>query len=561
MPEVGGYQKTDFASLRAGIPLQPEVIVNNTLADHLINFVTPCLIFILSCVVLLYLLNIRFIYTSVLDLSLRTFAISFALGVVALNRVIARRGSQESVIYVFGLFLAVALYTIGSTSGYDVGSVGRNFLNENMWVALFFNTTVVIGIWWMVNRLTHECCVDESSVAGDIGIFTATGARMRQTLRRMAEDAPPSMDKRMQSADVNEPWLFINAFDPSEPTPRTLTRQVKAAKDYSDRLPARHPGMALFYFSIPVMLIFTSGLRVIQHAGMPAVRMGAYYMAVYTLCALFLLSLTCLRQLRAYFSVRGVSMSGALSWLWMGISLVTVLLILWLAASLPLPSLPPAVYIDEQQIDVYVQQSARIRLLEVTPPTMSFLEQYRFRERAELTAQIIMVVILFYAALKGIGYLLSLGAAKKGELSKPLAWLITTLAWLLFKLWPALFRWTFPKRRIRIQRNIALSSRYDNPFAKPGTPKMPTREHIAYAYDALRALATDIGAPPKASQTPYEFLENYPDGLRSMREEAEEIIRFYVIAAYSTEEINTRIEDRLRKFWHAFRTVRNLYVR
>ena len=78
---------------------------------------------------------------------------------------------------------------------------------------------------------------------------------------------------------------------------------------------------------------------------------------------------------------------------------------------------------------------------------------------------------------------------------------------------------------------------------------------------ALRALAADIGAPPKESQTPYEFLAHFPAGLRSMREEAEEIIRLYVIAAYSSEEMNLRLEDRLRKFWHAFRIARNYYVR
>ncbi len=204
LPEVGGKQKTDFASLQAGIPFRPEVIVNNTLADHAVNALTPCLIFLLSSVVLLYLLNVRIIYTDVFDLNLRVFAISFVLGIVSLNRLIARHGSQESYLYVFGLFMAVALYTLITTGGYDVGSVARQFLNENMWVALFLNMSVVTAAWWMVNRLTHECCVDESAVAGDIGIFTATAARMRQTLRRMASDAPPSRETRMKAAGIDQ---------------------------------------------------------------------------------------------------------------------------------------------------------------------------------------------------------------------------------------------------------------------------------------------------------------------------------------------------------------------
>ena len=61
--------------------------------------------------------------------------------------------------------------------------------------------------------------------------------------------------------------------------------------------------------------------------------------------------------------------------------------------------------------------------------------------------------------------------------------------------------------------------------------------------------------------TPYEFLENYPKELAGMHKEAEELIRLYVIAAYSIFETDRRLEDRLRKFWIAFRVTRNAYVR
>lgn len=561
LPQVGAKQRTDFASLQQGVPLRPQVIINNTLADHVVNFATPFLIFILANAVLSYLLNVRFIYTAVFDLSLRSFAISFVLGIVALNRLIARDGSQESYLYAFGLFSAIALYTVGTTNGFEVGSVGRNFLNESMGAALLFNMSVVIGIWWMVNRLTHDCCVDESAVAGDIGIFTATAVKMRSTLQRMSAEPVPSRDERMKAADVGEAWHNISAFDPTEAPTWKALQQGPVVHDYSSRLPARHPGMALFYFSIPVMLVFTLGLRVIQNAGMPAVRMGGYYMAIYTFCVLFLLSLTCLRQLRAYFNARCVAMPEPLSWLWMGASLVMVMLIMWLASILPKPALPPAVNTGEQQLHVYGQRSGRMEVLNVTPPNLAVLEDVQFTQRLEIVAWVVIFVAVAYAVLKGAGYVISLAAEKKEALPLPLSWLITALAWLLFHLWPALFRWTFPKRRIRIQRSIALSSRYENPLGKQGARQMSTREHVAYAYDALRALATDIGSPPKASQTPYEFLADYPKGLQSMREEAEEIIRLYVVAAYSTEAMNARMEDRLRKFWLAFRAARNRYVK
>lgn len=561
LPEVGQPQKTDFASLRAGIPLQPEVILNNTGGDQLVNFITPALIFLMTNSAILFLLNVRFIYTSVLDFSLRFFAINFVLGIVALNRVIARKGSNESAIYIFGLFAAVFFYTITATGAYNVGSVGRNFLNDSLLAALCFNISIATGIWWMVNRLTHECCVDEEATAGDIGIFTATADKFRWGLQRAASVETEQPVKPVKAAEVDAPWYQINAFDPMEIHAAPAAPRKAAPLDYSARLPERHPGMSLFYFSIPVLLIFTLGLRVIQHAGMHAVRIGAFYMGIYTFCLLFLLSLTCLRQLRAYFAQRGVSMPANLSWLWMGASLAMILMMMWIGARLPMPALPPAVYVDEQQIDLYTQESKRIQLLDITPPTMTLMERYKILQHLDVAARLIMVVLLLYGAYKCLEYTLGYILKRKEDLPYTLAVLITAITWLLFKLWPALFRWAFAKRRIRIQRHVALSSRYDSPFRNPAAPPMPTRDHIIYAYDALRALATDIGAPPKASQTPYEFLENYPEGLRSMRDEAEEIIRLYVVAAYSDLEMTSRVEDRLRKFWYAFRASRNYYVR
>lgn len=560
LPEVLTNQKTDFASLRAGIPLQPEVILNNTTADLIITVTTPLLIFLMSNAVLSFLLNVRFIYTTVLDLSLRVFAFFLVLGIVALNRLIARQGSEESVLYSFFLVMAVALYTLATTQLYGAGAVTRNFMNRSTLGALFFNTATVAGIWWMINRLTHECCVDEDEAAGDIGLFTATAERIRRVLQRAADPSPPKRNPQ-KAAEVSTPWYQIQAYDPNDIPIVVPDLEPESNGDYAEHLPEKYPGMAVFYFSIPVILVFSLGLRVIQHAGMAAVRMGAFYVAVYTFCALMLLSLTSLRQLRAYFSFRGVSMPRGSATAWLTISLLTVILIMVAAAYLPMPQLPPAAYVDEQQISVYEPYSGRLQLLHITPPTVSFFERYNVRSHFETVALVFTALMLVYILLKGMMFCVEILTAKKHSLPTFLSKLITALAWLLFKLWPSLFRWSFPKPRVRIQRQLALSARYDNPRKTPKLHQLSTREHIAYAYEALCALAIDVGSPAKASQTPYEFLKNFPKNLGRLREEAEEVIRLYVVAAYSTMEIDERIEDKLRKFWYAYRIVRNRYVR
>jgi len=562
LPELRPHKHTDFVSLTKGDAKKRRMEMPNTPADHFINVMTPILIFILTLAVLFFLLNVRFIYTSVYDMNLRFFAFFFVLGVVALNRLIARDGSQEAFLYAFALALAVAFYTFYSTEIFSVGAITRNFMNSDAYLATLFNMTVVIFIWWMVNRLTHECCVDENNVAGDIGLFSATAERFRRTVQLAAETPAPPPAERMRVADINEPWYGISAYDPSDYVKQEVPKtRHRPTLDFSARLPKRHPGMALLYFSIPVMIIFSLGLRVIQHMGMSAVQMGAYYMYVYTFCALSLLTITCLRQLRAYFRLRYVNMPQALPWFWLSAAGLMILVIMWGAANLPMPSLPPLAYVDKQQVDAFNPTKLRVEPLEITPTTMTKMQDFQLDERLEIVAKITIALTFLYIAFKLLQWQVDTLLRNKHALPPFVNKIILALAWLVFKLWPSLLNLITPQWRQRIQRQVSLSARFDNPLANPNAPPMPVREHIAYAYDALRALAVDVGMPPQPSMTPYEFLENYPKELASMRKEAEEIIRLYVIAAYSDFETDQRLEDRLRKFWMTFRVTRNSYVR
>jgi hypothetical protein len=246
LPELRPHKRTDFVSLTKGEAKQRRMEMPNTPADHFVNVVTPVLIYVLVMSVLMFLLNVRFIYTSVFDASLRSFAFFFVLGVVALNRLIARDGSQEAFLYAFGLGLAVAFYTFSTTELFNVGAVTRNFMNSNAYLATLFNMTVVILLWWMVNRLTHECCVDENSVAGDIGLFSATAEGFRKRLQLAAAPPPKTAAERMRAAEIDEPWYGISAYDPLDYVKQeTQKSRPKPALDFSARLPKRHPGMAL----------------------------------------------------------------------------------------------------------------------------------------------------------------------------------------------------------------------------------------------------------------------------------------------------------------------------
>ena len=64
--------------------------------DWLVDGLTPCLIFFLVLPVLLFLLDVRYIYTEVHDANLRWVTLCYLVGIVGINRLVARDGTEES---------------------------------------------------------------------------------------------------------------------------------------------------------------------------------------------------------------------------------------------------------------------------------------------------------------------------------------------------------------------------------------------------------------------------------------------------------------------------------
>ena len=224
--------RTDFQSLKS--KQAPAPIPRRTITDNLLDVLTPCLIFLMTYSVIFFLLDVRYVYTAVHDANLRFVAFFFVIGVVALNRLIAREGSNESMIYMFGLAGAIGLYTFSTTGAYDVGSITRNFMNSSPYLATGFNMLVVAFVWWVVNRLTHECCVDENRTAGDVGILTGTARRLEASLRRDPSVKARELRRPKTPAHL-EPFIVLEAFDPSAPL-KTKPRQEEQTPSTSDRL-------------------------------------------------------------------------------------------------------------------------------------------------------------------------------------------------------------------------------------------------------------------------------------------------------------------------------------
>lgn len=560
--------RTDFVSLAGKNIGKLRYKARWTWTDMLLDAMTPFMILIMVYTVVMFLLDVRYVYTAKHDENLRFVSLAFILGVVALNRLIARDGASESILYMAGLAGAIGMYTFVTTGAYDVGPVVRNFMNSNPYLATGFNMCIVAFLWWLTNRLMHECCVDENKTAGDTGILTGAARRVQAAFQR-DPNAKPREKRRPRAPQDSSVFLMqdLEPFDPVEGYKPKTPPSKPAGAALSDRLSRKHPGISIFFFSVPVMLAFIVGLRVVQRGGEAMVRAGEFYMGVYAVTALMLLMLTSLGGLRQYFRARNVAMPENIGWFWIGLGIVMIAVVLAAAVQLPMPGLPGAAYIGGHEYDPWsrynlVESSAgEFKLSVFTATPMEILYQSRVTDYIGKGALVLLGLFLVYLGLKAIGGLAARIARQRDRYPRAVVAFFDGVEGLVARLTrlPALPK---RKRRVRVQRAVAASAGYQNPMADPARgARMGAGGQVEYAYEALCALAQDLGVPRAADQTPFEFAKALPEELRAIREEALELTQLYVKAAYSPLETDAATLDRLRKFWLTYNRVRNRAVR
>ena len=616
---------TDFASVRGAAPLDAKRRPKHTFTDSMIDFFTPFMIFVMMEAVVLFLVDVRFIFTSRLDGQIRMAAFFFVMGVVALNRLANSMGKEHAIVYALGLGGAAGGFALFATS--KEGSVAGSFLDYPV-VAAGFNMVVVAFLWWITNRLTRECCIDRSPASGELGILTgaATGFRDRwRQLRAPREPRePPKPRKRAHTDAIGTGWTMeLVAVDPSERAAPEEAPAPAPPPTPTARLSRRHPGISVLYLSIPVMLLFVAGQYVLQSGGRPMVIAGYVFVGIYTMCALMLLMLTSLRSLRAYFRERKITMPAGVGAFWMVLGVLTAIVVVMLSLWAPMPAAPIAPRIA-QDFDPNTrgrESSWDYRPRQESTPTdqegaerdpnlegkddgpqsdrsgpredgeqdergdseskRSDTRSERSRERqsgsdssswdssasdmmgspkvAKVLGVLVVIVLglfLAYGLLRG-GLALVRGVSKRRA---RMPGFLTHILGALERLFAGLTQLpSLPrrKRKVRVQAAIATSTRYVNPLSGAGS----VAEKVRYSYDALCALAQDVGAPRPEDQTPFEFMGTFPEALDSLRKEAAELTGLYVAAAYSPAELDARVLDRLRHFWISYERLRRRVVR
>ncbi len=554
-------QKTDFRSLKRELGRDDRRHQYRTATDYIIDGITPFLIFWMVWSVMFYLLDVRYIYTEVHDMNIRVATFCLIMGVVALNRLVAQDNTDDSPLYVFGLMTVTALYTLASTKSYGVGSFAGSF-GDGPWISLFFNIFIVSFLWWVTNRLVHECSVDENRTAGDIGIMTGTLRNLRQSIGRTSAAKAASSAAMPMKDQYLLPSIEIEAYDPHDWKDQKLQKaQEGPPKKSVERLSRRHPGISIFYFAIPAMIIFTLGLPVLMRGGDTFVLAGHFYVGLFTSCALLLLLLTSMGGLREYFRARSVLLLASIGPFWAGLGLFMVLLVVLGALQFPYPAMPKPAYIEGHERDVW-NKSSTFELKPLAFTAADQIQQSRIVERVSQAVIVVLIVFCLYSALRGLTILAAEVGKHRGQYPDWVLNFFDTLDRILEKI-VSLPEIGQKIRGGRPSASNAASTKFHNPMAGEGTEGKTedVQRYIAHAFDALCALGADMGRPRRKDETPYEYLRRLPRELTPLKRESAEVIEWYVRSAYSAVPPDATVLDRLRKFWFEYDRLRRRYIR
>ena len=67
--------------------------------------------------------------------------------------------------------------------------------------------------------------------------------------------------------------------------------------------------------------------------------------------------------------------------------------------------------------------------------------------------------------------------------------------------------------------------------------------------------------PKDDDQTPFEFIESFPEVLKPLREDAHGLTDLYVVSAYSNADLDDTSLQTVERFWDSYERVRRSVVR
>lgn len=548
-------QNTDFHKINKELDQDRRpVFQRRTITDNLIDALTPLMIFFMVLSVTWYLIDVRSIFENE-HVAMRWVSFFLVMGVTALNRLVNTTETKDHIIYVTSLFMVTAVFSVGSSPMVD--GVVTSFFGT-----VITNLVVVGFLWWITNTLMHECCLDENETAGDIGILTGTLKKIQKSIK-----ADPNIPKQDVTPSIRpkghllEPATTIDAIDPHDFKGPEKKAAPKTYIPATKRLTKRHPGISIFYFAAFTFLIFALGLPVLRQGGEFFVLRGHLYVGIYTTASLTLLMLTALSGLRQYFRSRNVTFPRTIGIFWLSLGSVMIIAVLLGAIAPPMPTLPGMFHVDQRAADVYSQNSASdIQAGPITTAAQA-AESSQILQQLGTIVIICFLLLILFAAFRTVGLFAASVGRNRDYYPQFIIDFFNKLDAFFIK-YMRLPKLPKPKRLLHIKKGMAQSNQFHSQLSGQGSAEAEqTRQYLAHAYDALCALAYDLGAPKNDDQTPYEFIESFPEELKAIKKEARILTDLYVQAAYSEQPLQKNTLDQLRHFWFAYDKLKARYIR
>ena len=535
--------------------------------DGIAQIAIPVCIIGLVGSVVYFLIDLRSLYFPGGSGLLKYVFFFYIIGTVLINRIRALLGPGTSAAY--SLFLGAAVLLFLLVFSRSIGPITGGRIGEGE--ALALNVLVMALIWFMCDRLTKSCHIQEDDDTMAEGLVSGVAGRR-------AVKTPPVE---------------------TEPA------------DFKESMPRKHPGMAVVYFSCMSLLFFGAGLKLIP-AEESWVRIKTFWcMAVYVFCAFSLLMLTSFSGFRHYFRKRKMAVPAKIAAFWLGFGWIVAIVVLILADVFPQPvGGGPRLRTEVPAIGRTVQTGAQFSksLIDglASPDRVDEQKgwakgageeadegQVRSDQRAAqpgetaqeaasgsqpstitstsgrpniapvlsklaIGALIILGLIALWLVLLGACKLLgSIGQYRRGRLGRVSGFFrrVGELLGLVRRIKPPRIR--IPRRRrlrVKVKDRPSLASyQFKNPFRDSALrARLSPAELVRYSYGALMAFAKDAGFPRRDDQTPYEFALNVPDTVPRLVQPVRQLTDLFVRAEYAPQTITADDIARLQHFWTAY---------
>jgi len=353
-------------------------------------------------------------------------------------------------------------------------------------------------------------------------------------------------------------------------------------KTWMGRLSPGHPGVVILYFSLVALPLFGLGVYLFDlNQSAARFRMGAY-LFIYLWCALALLCLATLSQLRSYFKSRRVALPDSLGMAWLLLGMVTVSVVMFTAFLLPQPPSVAGLFVRDRVIAMYHGWEANWRASHPgSRPEGSTGRDGRNGMPVESDPRDAEPVgdrqhgddLMKTPAQRSRENLQEMGAGFNTTMRKAFDGFITGLGCLMvlfsvilliFMLYLFLTHFRDRRQRLRVlkqkrtpfwkkQTSPAGVRQYFGDFGDPFIPgcSLDPEQLVDYLWDAMMAWFEDQGAKIPTNQTPQQFVNCNLEVLGGFYGKALFLANLLDRSRYAASPLGGEWLPNLQDFWNA----------